>query len=122
MGKKFFADECTFGMTVRLIRELGFEVVRAQDLGMVGFSDAAIFAKAQQTKAVLITNDQDFADIRQYPPTHHYGIIVLKILPEPEAIKSVHAVLKVLLLTETDFHNTLFIVDRFKYRKRKPSK
>lgn len=70
---KFLADECAFIETVRLMRELGFQVERIQDLGMIGAKDSDIFAKAQETKTILITNDKGFGDIRAYPPSSHHG-------------------------------------------------
>lgn len=44
----FLADECTFIQTVHFMRNLGFHVERAQDVGIKGADDAALFAKAQE--------------------------------------------------------------------------
>ena len=115
---RFLADECTFAQTVRLIQELGFRVERIQDLGMIGAEDSQIFAKAQEMKATLITNDRGFGNIRAYPPSSHHGVIVLKIPPNPQEIRRVHEVLRKLLENESHFEGTLFIVDASKYRKR----
>ena len=78
---KFLADECTFVQTALLMRKLGFDVKRIQQLGMTGAEDDKVFEKAQELKVVLVTNDKGFGDIRQYPPSSHYGMIVLKWLP-----------------------------------------
>lgn len=118
MKKKFLADECTFGLTVHLLRNLGYDVVRIQEPGMAGSPDEAVYAKANELRATLITNDHGFADIRQYPPSSSKGIIVLKILPDPESVQAVHNVLNRLLINERQFHGNLYIVDRGKYRKR----
>ncbi len=99
-------------------RKLKFTVVRAQDIGMAGTNDQIIFEKAQELRAILITNDHGFSDIRQYPPSTHYGIIVLKMMPDPSNVNRVHTALTKLLSRETNFQNTLFIVDVNKYRKR----
>lgn len=115
---KFLADECTFAQTVRLMRDLGFHVERIQDLGMIGAGDSAIFAKAQEIRAVLVTNNKGFGDIRAYPPSSHHGVIVLKIPPNPQAVRRVHQVLSRLLGNEACFEGILFIVDAKKYRKR----
>lgn len=40
---KFLADECTFVQTVRLMRELSFEIQRIQELGMTGAEDDEVF-------------------------------------------------------------------------------
>lgn len=115
---EFLADECTFVQTVRLMQELGFQVERIQDLGMIGAEDSDTFAKAQETKTILITNDKSFGDIRAYPPSSHHGVIVLKMPPSPHGVRRVHKVLRKLLKNETRFEGILFIVDANKYRKR----
>ena len=89
---KFLADECTFFQTVQLIKKLGFDVERIQDLGMTGARDSDVFAKVQEKKAILITNDRGFGDIRTYPPSSHYGVIVLKPPPHPYGVWKVHEV------------------------------
>jgi len=118
---KLLADECTFVQTVVLMRNLGFEVQRIQELGMTGAEDYKVFEKAQDLKAVLVTNDKGFGDIRHYHPSSHCGIIVLKMAPDPVRIREVHETLKQLLRTEEQFEGALFIVDTHKYRvRRKP--
>ena len=118
-SRSFLADECTFTRTVRRMRDLGCAVNRVQDLEMAGASDAAVFRKAQENEAVLVTTDRGFGDVRAYPPSSHRGIIVLKVTTEPEQIQAVHRTLRHLLETEEAFEGTLFIVDAHKYRKRK---
>lgn len=114
----FLADECTFTRTVRIMREIGCDATRVQDLGMSGASDADVFQKAQDTEAVLVTTDRGFGDIRAYPPSSHHGIILLKVVPDPEQVRAVHRTLETLLESETTFEGTLFVVDGQKYRKR----
>jgi predicted nuclease of predicted toxin-antitoxin system len=117
----FLADECTFTQTVRLMRSLGCEVVRVQDVDLSGAPDAEVFQTAQERNAVLVTTDRGFGDIRTYPPSSHHGIIVLKVSPDPEQVRAVHRTLRQLLDTEELFSGTLFIVDGQKYRKRTSS-
>ncbi len=114
----FLADECTFNRTIKLLRESGYKVHTLDDFNLLGAKDPVVFQKARELEAVLITNDQGFGDIRNYPPTSHTGIIVLKMTPDPEQIAGVHKVLEQLLETEDSFTETLFIVDHNKYRKR----
>ena len=42
----FLADECTFVQTVLMMRNLGFEVQRIQELGIAGAEDSEVFNKA----------------------------------------------------------------------------
>lgn len=115
---QFLADECTFVRTVQLMRDLGHEVHRVQDLGLTGAPDPVVFQNAQEEEAVLVTTDQGFGDVRAYPPSSHLGIIVLKMAPDPGTVQAVHRVLRGLLESEEKFEGTLFVVDPHKYRKR----
>ena len=115
----FLADECVFIQTVRLLKEWGFQVIRVQDLGMIGAPDSEVFKKAISLKVPLLTNDKGFADLRRYPLSDHYGVIVLKMSPKLEHISSVHNMLKLMLSKERVFENRLFIVDANKYRIRR---
>ena len=115
---KLLADECTFGTTVRLMREMDFEVIRIQELGMSGSPDSKVYTKSQKLEAILITNDHGFADVLSSPPSTHNGIILLKMMPDPVVVQSVHKVLKSLLQNEVQYKGVLYIVDRNKYRKR----
>ena len=49
-GRQFLADECTFTNTVRRMRNCGCDVVRIQELGMAGTSDAAVYQQAQENE------------------------------------------------------------------------
>lgn len=93
-NRHFLADECTFTNTVRLMRGHGCEVIRIQELGMAGASDAAVYQRAKEDEAVLVTTDQGFGDVRTYSPSEHHGIIVLKMRPDPVSVQAVHRMLK----------------------------
>ena len=114
---KFLADECTYTETIEFVRKLQFDVIRVQDLHLGGAPDPQIFAKAQELKRVLLTNDRGFGDVRAYPPSSHHGIVVLK-LTDYKSTLEVHAVLKDLLSREKDLKGALFTVSRNKWRKR----
>ena len=58
------------------MRDLGCAVNRVQDLGMAGASDAAVFQKAQENEAVLVTTDRGFG-CASISPIVARGIIVL---------------------------------------------
>jgi predicted nuclease of predicted toxin-antitoxin system len=116
---KFLADECTFLQTVRFMRALGFHVERTQDIGLQGAEDSAVLARAQETGAILVTNDKSFGNTSAYPPSSHQGVIVLKMRADPHAVRRVHEVLRSLLESETRFEGLLFVVDVNKYRRRR---
>jgi predicted nuclease of predicted toxin-antitoxin system len=89
----FLADECTFTRTVRRMKRLGWEVERVQNLGLEGAPDEEVFRTAQDRGAVLVTTDKGFGDVRSYPPSSHRGVIVLKVVPDPEQVRAVHRTL-----------------------------
>jgi predicted nuclease of predicted toxin-antitoxin system len=65
----FLADECVFFNTVKLMREKNLEVISIQELNLTGIKDSEVLNKAQELDAILITNDKDFTDIYESPPS-----------------------------------------------------
>jgi len=72
--------------------DLGFEAELARDIGLGNATDSDIARRAHETRAILVTRDLDFADIRSYPPEHYSGIVVLR-LPEDTSASDVANVL-----------------------------
>jgi len=65
--------------SLKLVLEaLGFTVFDVCDHGLRGCPDSEIFSFAKQKKAVLFTADLGFANILQFPPGTHPGIVVLR--------------------------------------------
>lgn len=77
----FLADENIPPAAVDFLRSRHHEVKSVLDLGLKGQSDGAILAAAAQQGLVLVTFDKHFANILQYPPGTHCGIIRLRIHP-----------------------------------------
>ena len=48
------------------------------DQRMVGKPDPQVAFVCQSEKRILVTLDLDFADIRTYPPSQYFGIVVLR--------------------------------------------
>jgi predicted nuclease of predicted toxin-antitoxin system len=95
------------------MKRLGCEVERVQDLGIGGATDTEVFQAAQGRGAVLVTTDKGFGDVRSYPPSSHYGIIVLKVTPNPEQVRSVHRTLETLVETENRYEGTLLPIREY---------
>jgi predicted nuclease of predicted toxin-antitoxin system len=64
-----------------VIRRHGYDVVDVRDIGLRHAEDRVIARHAQREQQCLVTGDFDFADIRNYPPQHYAGIVVLIIPP-----------------------------------------
>ena len=112
----FLADECVYQLTVNLLRQWGYAVATAQEVGLTGCPNGEVLRYAWHHQVVFLTRDKDFTDIRLYPPSHYHGIVVLKITPSNQA--HVHQVLRECLQTLSfeQLRGKLVIVDRKKYR------
>ena len=83
-----------------------------------GAADSLIIDRCRQERRVLITLDQDFADIRAYPPSESLGLIVLR-----PGVQSIEAVLRLLartvpVLQNEPIANRLWIVEETRVRVR----
>ncbi len=114
---RFLADQCVYRLTVKYLRDLGHDLVTAEELGLQRADDSTLLAKAAELNCVFLTRDLDLADLRNYPPTLTNGIIVLRM--KPAAIDRVHAVLNQFLTSGVKPVGALVIVDQNKYRVRR---
>src|SRR5215510_15803925 len=64
----------------------GYDTVDVRDIGLRHANDREIASHAQRAQQCLVTSNCDFADIRNYPPQHYAGIVVLVIPPTATAI------------------------------------
>jgi predicted nuclease of predicted toxin-antitoxin system len=58
---------------------LGHDVHTILEEELTGSSDARIWAAAQGENRFLITQDLDFADIRQFVPQTHCGMLLVRL-------------------------------------------
>lgn len=65
--------------TLALLTNAGHAAEHVRDLGLGAATDEVIIRHAQESGAVLLTRDLDFADVRRYPPQQHSGIVVLRL-------------------------------------------
>jgi len=76
---RFKIDENIHPDLASFLRQHGHDVATVWDEGLRGTTDANLAHTCQKEKRALITLDQDFADIRSYPPEQYYGLIVLRV-------------------------------------------
>lgn len=74
---RFLIDENVRKDVVDFLRAAGHDVLMAT----AGSQDGEIAQTAQESKRVILTHDQHFADILMYPPRKYSGIIRIKIHP-----------------------------------------
>ena len=54
------------------------DVATAADEGLLAHPDTEVAAAAREEQRMLLTLDVDFADIREFPPGSHPGIVVFR--------------------------------------------
>src|SRR5579863_4608396 len=91
MALRFLADHCISNSIVRALRDAAHEVVRLRDVLPVESPDSMVIAKAQETDAILLSMNGDFADIVTYPPKNYRGIVSLQMRNHPEIVADLMA-------------------------------
>lgn len=58
---------------------LGHDVDNVRAEGLVGREDPDVWQAAQEAQRILVTQDLDFSDIRQFTPGKHHGLILVRL-------------------------------------------
>jgi predicted nuclease of predicted toxin-antitoxin system len=117
---RFLVDANLPRSIVELILRLGHEAEFARDIGLGAAPDRAIAARAQATRAALLTRDLDFADVRNYPPEQYSGIVVFRF-PDDVVAKEIVRLAEI-FLRESNFvdqlpgHLAIVERDRVRFR------
>lgn len=61
-----------------MLSSLGFISLDVRDHGLRGCPDDAVFAFAQEQKAVLFSGDKGFSNTLTFPLGTHHGIVILR--------------------------------------------
>ena len=113
----FVIDEDMPRSTGKILAQHGYEVKDIRDFGLRGSSDEVIFKFAQREKAIILTGDKGFGNIKHIPVGTHYGIVLTRFpndMPPNEINR--HLIEKLGKLTEEDFSGNLIIIDSEKIR------
>ncbi len=76
---KLKLDENLPESLVSELSALGHDVDNVRIEGLAGKADADIWKASQQAGRVLITQDLDFSDIRQFAPGTHHGLVLVRL-------------------------------------------
>lgn len=74
---RFLVDADLPRSAATLLRRRGHEAIDVRDVGLRDAKDRQIARYAQDEGLCLLTGDQDFGDVRNYPPNQYAGIVVL---------------------------------------------
>lgn len=87
---RFYADENVEQDLILYIRNQGFRVESAQELGLCPRDDAFHLQEAARRKCILLTRDADFLDHRRFPFHKLRNTAVIVIRTEPNCKNRLH--------------------------------
>lgn len=74
---------------VEALVQLGHDADSVQQEGLQGSPDPDVWAAAQAAQRLLITQDLDFSDLRQFAPGTHCGLLLVRLAnPSRRALKT----------------------------------
>lgn len=74
---KLLLDENVAESTVRLCRDLGYDVRYVKEEGWHGREDEELLQVAIAEGRVVLSFDKDFANLLKFPQEMHHGVIVI---------------------------------------------
>ncbi|NSW76876.1 MAG: DUF5615 family PIN-like protein [Candidatus Atribacteria bacterium] len=119
MSLKFFVDQCVPHSIIGALVAEGHTVIKLKDCVPPDSEDSRVIAKAQEFNAILLSLDNDFADIVMYPPSRYNGIIAIQLQNHPEVIHLVVERLRRYLSAHPDmehYKGKLFVVESSRIR------
>ena len=118
----FLADECLPLPTRKFLQAAGYRLVTVEQLGRSSAPNGELLTLARHQRLVLVTVDRGLGNMKTFPLGTHHGIAVLKIPRFPEDLAAVHRHLRDALSTTLTHQlaGSLLIIDRNKYRLRRP--
>jgi len=119
---KFKLDENMPADLATRLRQQGHDVADVVQEGLAGEQDPPVLAAAAAEERILLTFDLDFADIRNYPPGTHAGIVVFRL--HDQRWKTLEGPVRRLLAGSKleDLEKGLAIVDETRVRCRRAKK
>ena len=115
---KFLLDQDVYALTERFLREQGYDVITASELGLSRAADVDLLKTAGEQKRIFVTRDRDYGNL-VFVHSEGSGVIYLRILPS--TIDDVHAELKKVLETysEAELATSFVVVEKNRHRIRK---
>ncbi len=117
---RFLIDEDLPRSLGSRLRQEGHESQHIIDLGLCGLADQAVFMLAQDGGATLLSRDTGFANILQYPPASHHGIVVVRFPLELRSQAVVTRIVELLKSVEdSELRGALIILEPGRVRIRR---
>ena len=115
---KFLLDQDVYALTEHFLREQGYDVVTAAELGLSRATDSDLLKAAGEQERIFVTRNKDYGNL-VFVHNAGRGVIYLRILPS--TINDVHAELKKILETysEAELATSFVVVEQNRHRIRK---
>ncbi|MBM4167189.1 MAG: hypothetical protein FJ218_09780 [Ignavibacteria bacterium] len=115
---KFKTDENLPEEIAYLLREASYDAMSVREQQFGGEDDSIIAKVCLSENRILVTLDDDFSDIRTYPPKNYPGFIVLRVHKQ-DKFTIINAFKKILPLIQKEFvEHLLWIVEPHRIRVR----
>ena|SRR5260221_10910148 len=116
---RFLADQDVYAATIRLLRDLGHDVITASDLAMSRAADAQLLVTAQADDRLFVTRDRDFGNL-VFVQGQAAGVLYLRMTPATQA--AVHLELQNVLnvYSEPELKVAFVVVEAGRHRLRRP--
>lgn len=115
---RLLADENISPETVRYMRDLGYDIVSAQEAGLAASKDEEVFRHASQNQRIILTFDLDFGRMYYLRFRGETGVIILRI--KPQTVENANETLKRLHVSgffqSPDLQKALVVVGKRKVR------
>ncbi|MBU2503901.1 MAG: DUF5615 family PIN-like protein [Nanoarchaeota archaeon] len=117
---EFFLDANVPYSSAKIIKNLGYKVRHAREIGMGKSPDEEIIDYASRNNMILITRDVGFGNLINYPLKSHKGVVLLR-LPPYFISRQINKIILDFLksVKEKEIKNSLIVLDINKYRVRK---
>ncbi len=84
---RFLVDMPLSPKTVNFLMEIGFDAIRANELGMAKSKDKDIFDYAKKNGMIILTADLDFGTILAFTHSNRPSVIIFRLGdPSPEHV------------------------------------
>ena len=115
---KFLLDQDVYAVTTRFLRENGYDVITAYELGLSRAKDSELLKVAAEQGRIFITRDRDYGNL-VFVHGAGSGVVYLRMLPSSMA--DVHAEMKKVLETysETELAKSFVVVEQNRHHIRR---
>ena len=99
---KFFIDQDVSQTTVDYLKSLGYNVLKASEVGLQREPDEELLRYAYEHQRILVTRDKGYGALVFLSFQEHSGVILLRV--QPQTTDAVHQELKRFLQEQAQEH------------------